>query len=146
LSPIIVDLRTKIANNLPPAQQQEAITALHLERLAAESDDLDWVVWYSHYHKIILEPSRDVIWHVNTGLAFSLETAALIVLISATVVPSVRRWWCILPCCMWLFLFVLDQVFAAKKALDKWSTLSDQVKYLSTDPQSREADTVKSGG
>ncbi|MFZ0318659.1 MAG: hypothetical protein WAL56_05985 [Candidatus Sulfotelmatobacter sp.] len=140
LSPIIVDLRIKIAANLPPEQQQDAITALHLEKLAAESDDLNWAVWYDHYHKIILEPRRDVVWHVHTGLAFSLETAALIVVLCATVVPSVRHWWCILPSCMWVFLFVLEQVFTLKKALDRWSTLNDQVKYLSADPQSREAD------
>jgi hypothetical protein len=88
---MIVDLRTKIAANLPQAQEEEAMVALHLERLAAESDDLNWAVWYDHYHKIILEPSRDVVWHVHTGLAFSLETAALIVLLSASVVPSVRH-------------------------------------------------------
>jgi hypothetical protein len=139
LSPTIVDLRTKLAANLPQARQQDAITALHLERLAAESDDLNWAVWYDHYHKIILEPSRDVTWYVHTGLAFSLETAALIVLFSAAVVPNVRHWWCILPSCMWAFLFVLEQVFTAKKALDKWSTLNDQVKYLSANPQGPEA-------
>ena len=136
---MIVELRTKIAASLPHGQQQDAVTALHVERLAAESDDLNWAVWYDHYHKIILEPSRDVTWYVHAGLSFSLETAALIVLLSSAVVPYVRHWWCILPSCMWVFLFVLDQVFAAKKALDKWSTLTDQVKYLSRDPQSPEA-------
>jgi hypothetical protein len=142
LSPMIVDLRTKIAANLPQAQEEEAMVALHLERLAAESDDLNWAVWYDHYHKIILEPSRDVVWHVHTGLAFSLETAALIVLLSASVVPSVRHWWFILPSCMWVFLFILDQVFAVKKVSDKWSTLNDQVKYLSTLPRGEETSAV----
>jgi hypothetical protein len=132
LSPMNVDLRTKIAGNLPLVQQQDAITALHLERLAAESDGLNWAVWYDHDHKIILEPNRDVVWHVHTGLAFSLETAALIVLFSATFVPSVRHWWHILPSCMWVFLFILDHVFAVKKASDEWWTLNDPVKYLST--------------
>ena len=141
ISPLVVDLRSKIAANLPQDQQASAMMALHTERLAAESDDLNWAVWYDHYHKIILEPTGDVVWHVHTGLTFNLETAALIVLLSATVVPSVRHWWCILPSCMWVLLFVVESVVAVQKAFDKWSTLNDQVKYLSANAQGPEADT-----
>ena len=133
MSALVIELRSKIAASLPHDQQSAAIVALHGERLAAESDDLNWSVWYDHYHRIILEPSKDVVWHVHTGLAFSLETAAVVALLGAAVVPSVRHWWLILPCFMWLLLLVVESVVTVRKAADKWSTLSDQVKYLSTD-------------
>ena len=133
MSALVVELRSKIAASLPQDQQAAAIMALHGERLAAESDDLNWSVWYDHYHRIILEPSKDVVWHVHTGLTFSLETAAVVVLLSAALVPSVRHWWWILPSLIWLLLLIVEAVVTVQKAADKWSTLSDQVKYLSTD-------------
>lgn len=133
MSALVVELRSKIAASLPQDQQAAAIMALHGERLAAESNDLNWSVWYDHYHRIILEPSKDVVWHVHTGLTFSLETAAVVVLLSAALVPSVRHWWWILPSLIWLLLLIVEAVVTVQKAADKWSTLSDQVKYLSTD-------------
>jgi hypothetical protein len=138
MSSLTVDLRTKLAAHLPQDQQADALIALHGERLAAESDDLSWSMLYGDYHNIVLEPTKDVVWHVHTGLTFNLETAALIVLLSAAAVPVVRHWWCILPSCIWVLLLVVETTVTMKKALDKWSTLSDQIKYLSTDANSRE--------
>jgi len=137
MSPLLLDLRSKIVANLPQDQQAAAGIELHTERLAAESDDLNWASWYDHYHKIILEPSKDVVWHVHTGLTFNLEAAALIILLSATVLPSVRHWWCILPAFIWLLLLITECVVSLQQAADKWATLRDQIKYLSTDQSSQ---------
>jgi hypothetical protein len=131
MSPVIFDLRTKIIGNLPNGQQPAETLKLHTQRLSAESDDLAWATWYDHYHKIIVQPDeRDVFLQVHTGLRFSLQTAAVYVLLSAAVVPAVRHWWCIVPASLWALLLILESVESVRKALNKWSTLNEQVKYL----------------
>ena len=106
---------------------------LNAERLKAESDDLAWSVWYDHYHSIVVRPDdKDIFLQVHTGLRFSLETAALYLLLSAIFVPPVRHWWYIAPASVWVVLLVVESIEAARKALDKWSTLNEQVKYLSS--------------
>ncbi len=94
-------------------------------------DDGDWARWYDHYHQIVLQPgSHDFVSYVRTGLNFNLETAALYVLVGAALVPSVRHWWCILPACVWLLILVAEVFSAWTRFTDKWSTLSEQIKYL----------------
>jgi hypothetical protein len=131
LSTAIFNLRTELINNLPPGRRPQETFNLQEERLRAESDDLAWATWYDHYHKIIVTPDdKDIFLHVHTGLRFSLETAAVYCLGSAAIVPAVRHWWCLVPAGIWVLILAVESVESARKSLNRWSTLNDQIKYL----------------
>jgi hypothetical protein len=128
----IFDLRKKMLEGLPEEQRSSALFDLVNERMDAAMDDANWARWYEHYHQLLIQPDdRDVVWHVRNGLNFNLQTASLYVLISALVVPSIRHWWCILPACMWVLDLVGEFCWLVKQFSDKWSTLPEQIKYLS---------------
>jgi hypothetical protein len=132
ISPPIFNMRLNIAQNLPEDRRVAEIAALHAERFSAESDDLDWSQWYDHYSRIVLLPDdKDVVQHIHTGLAFNLQTAALYLLASAIFVARVRHWWCIVPAVAWVSLLVVENVVVVQKLSNEWSTLSQQIKYLS---------------
>jgi hypothetical protein len=127
----LFDLRRKLIEHLPEGQRQKALADLQLERINAGIDDSKWAQWYDHYHQIVLQPEdRDFVSHVRSGLNFNLQTASLYVLLSALVVPAVRRWWCILPACAWVLLLIGEAFWIMKRFTDKWSTLSEQMRYL----------------
>jgi hypothetical protein len=131
ISPAILELRTKLTTNLPQSSQAEETLKLQQEKLSAESDDLAWSSRYDHYHKIIVLPDeKDIFLQVHTGLRFSLETAAVYCLMSSVAVPAVRHWWLLVPAVFWTLLLILESVESLRKALNKWSTLNDQIKYL----------------
>ena len=116
-----LDHRRRMVDLLPEDQRSIALADLNLERINAEIDDDSWAQWYDHYHRIVLQPDdRDFVSHVRTGLNLNLETAAVYVLLSAAVVPSVRHWWCILPACMWVLILVAEVFSAWKRFTDKW--------------------------
>lgn len=128
----LYDLRLQQVNLMPAGERPAALAALNLEKIQSDMNDSEWEQWYDHYHRIVLEPiSPDVSWHVRTGLNFNLETTAVYVLVSAVFVPSLRHWWCILPASLWFLLLFAESYSILKRAGDKWSTLSDQIKYLS---------------
>jgi hypothetical protein len=137
-------LRTA-ANNLPEAQRPAALLKLDGDKLATEMDDHSWADWYNHFHKIVLldQEKRDFQWHVYHGLGFNLETAALYVLISALLVPCVRHWWCILPACMWVLILFAREYTDANKMMNKWFSLSEQIKYLIAQEPLGESATAK---
>ena len=131
ISSVILELRQKMINNLPTSQQQPENLRLQQDQLATEADDLAWSVWYDHYHKIAVMPDeKDVFLQVHTGLRFSLQTASLYCLTSALVVPSLRHWWYLAPAVFWVVTLVIESVNSLQKALNKWSSLHDQIKYL----------------
>jgi hypothetical protein len=130
MSQQIFDLRQEMVEHLPEEQRSSALVDLASERMNTVVDDANWERLYEHYHQIVLLPD-DFVWHVRNGLNFNLQAASLYVLISALVVPGVRRWWCILPACMWVLDFIAELFWAVRGFLDKWSTLSEQIKYLS---------------
>lgn len=134
-SPILPDIfetRRKMVELLPQDQQPAALYELNSEKLRAEIDDLQWEQWYDYYHRIVLQPDdRDLFSHVRWGLSVNLETAALYTLMSAWMVPSVRRWWCILLASPWLLMLVAEEYSSYKQWTDRWTTLTAQIKYLS---------------
>jgi hypothetical protein len=129
----LYDLRRLQLDYLPKTQADLGLAQLNLEKLQTEIDDSRWAQWYEHYHRMLYYPtSPDPAWHVARGLAFNLETTALYLLISAVFVPALRKWWCIIPSCIWVLLLIAQEYAGLKRAMDKWETLSDQIKYLST--------------
>jgi hypothetical protein len=131
LSKAALELRTNLIGTLPKNRQADEIEKLGQEKLKSDSDDLAWSRWYDHYHMIIVLPNeKDIYLQVHTGLSFSMQTAALYCLLSAIAVPAVRHWWYMAPASFWILLSVLQTVQSLRKALDKWSTLNDQIKYL----------------
>jgi len=132
MSQEIFDVRQKTLDHLPEVQRLSALADLATERMNAVIDDANWERLYDHYHQIVLQPDdRDFVWHVRNGLNFNLQVVSLYVLISALVVPGVRRWWCILPACMWVLDLIAELFWGVRRFLDKWSTLSEQIRYLS---------------
>ncbi len=128
----LYDLRLQQIDLQPEAQRSFAIANLNVEKLKTESDDFYWARWYDQYHRTVLRPAdRDVLFHVQRGLSFNLETAAVYVLVSALVVPRVRHWWCILPASLWTVSLILEESVAFRQMTDKWSTLSAQITHLS---------------
>jgi hypothetical protein len=132
-------------NNLPEAQRPGALVKLEGDKLDTEINDHSWADWYDHFHKIVLldQEKRDFQWHVYQGLGFNLEAAALYVLISALFVPSVRHWWCILPACMWVLVLFAREYTGVHKVLNKWLSLSDQIKYLIAQEPLKEPPSAK---
>jgi len=136
IPPGILAQRKQIIGMMPKERQQTEASGLELERIRAEMDDQKWSEWYDHYHRIVVDPNkRDFESYVRTGLNFNLETAALYVLIWVPFVPAVRRWWCIFPACVWLLVAVAEVYTAWRRYIDQWSTLSDQIQYLSRPAQ-----------
>ena len=126
--------RCALVNFQPEQERPAVLMALNSEKFNAEMDDAAWARWYDHYHWMILvDARRDFVWHVANGLNFNLQTTALVILVSAAIVPDVRHWWCILPACLWVLLLTAEVYVGMKKAVDNWSTLSAQIKYLSGD-------------
>jgi len=127
------DLRKKvISEDLPEEQRPFALEELAKERLDAVKDDERWAEWYEHYHRIVLFPrDQDFVWHVQNGLYYNLEAAALYVLISAILVPSVRQWWCIVPSIIWVLVLLSELHWQVNRLLNKWSTLHEQLQDLS---------------
>ena len=132
MSQLIFDQRCEMVKLLPEDQRLTALANVHLEKGKSEIDDMKWEQWYDHYHQVILQPeNRAVDWYVQNGFNFSLQTTALYVLVSALFVPAVRNWWCIVPACIWLLLLAIQTYSFMTQLTDKWSTLSQQIRYLS---------------
>jgi hypothetical protein len=128
----VLKLRREMVGYLPEMERPAALVKLEQEKLGAEIDDSNWAGWYDHYHQIaLLDERKDVVSYVRNGLYFNLETAAIYVLISAVWVQSVRRWWCIVPACMWVLALVAQEYSDVRRFMNKWSSLSAQIKYLS---------------
>ncbi len=127
---------------MPEAERAAALGNLDRERLGAEIDDGNWAQWYDHYHRIVL--TRRNKWsiqaYVQHGLSFNLETAAVYVLLSTPLVPGVRHWWCILPASMWVLILVAQEYEGIRRVKDKWTTLSEQVTYLSEEENGKESE------
>lgn len=125
------DVRVKQIGLLPEAERPLAMFKLTQEKFDSDLNDAEWARWYDQYHAIVLRPAEhDVVLHVQRGLAFNLEAAALYALVSCFIVPAIRHWWCILPACIWALSLVAHEWWSAKRATDKWLTLSDQTTYL----------------
>ena len=117
---------------MPETQRPAERYRINREKLNAEVADLKWSEWYDHYSQIVLKPdTRDLESHVRLGLNVNLEAAAIYILISSTYVPAVRHWWCILPACVWIVVGAGETYTVLNRFANKWSTLSDQIKYLS---------------
>jgi hypothetical protein len=132
MSSALLDLKRKQIDLLPEAQRPAALGKVNLEKISTDVVDGRWAQWYDHYHRIVLfdHDKRELDWYVLNGLHSNLQTAAVYVLISALFVPSVRRWWCILPAFMWVLILVGQEYWNMNRLMDPWSTLSEQIKYL----------------
>jgi hypothetical protein len=126
--------RQKEAINQQPDEAQRNVAFFQLEgdKFDLERDDSNWSRWYDYYHSTVLRPSDlDVSFHVRRGLAFNLETTAIYLLISACFVPAVRHWWYVMPSCLWTLILAASEWSETKSMMNKWSTLSKQITYLS---------------
>jgi hypothetical protein len=123
--------------------QEQQLSDLGRERLTSEINDGKWREWYDHYHRIVLEKyGRDFDFHIRSGLNFNLEVAGLYVLLSSFIVPGIRHWWSLIPACVWVFLGIAEVVHALRRYGDKWSTLFQQIDYLSkARPEAEEMST-----
>ncbi|HKW64678.1 MAG TPA: hypothetical protein VJN89_19150 [Candidatus Acidoferrum sp.] len=133
ISEMIFNIRKQAIDFLPEGERLKALSELTLEKIQAQIDDGKWAAWYDHYHqKVLLGREKwDVQRHVMHGLNFNLETTAIYVLASAFRVPSLRHWWCITPAILWTLIFGLQQLGDLRRFNDPWSTLSQQIEYLS---------------
>jgi hypothetical protein len=133
MSEQILEQRRKMAELLPESNRPLEFGKLNLEKINADIEDGKWAEWYDHYHQIVIldRHGRDVEWYVQRGLSFNLETAALYIVMSSFLVPGTRRWWWLLPSYFWVSIFVANQYSSLHQATNKWSTLSEQIKYLS---------------
>lgn len=127
-----------IAESLPQEQQSLEQQRMLQERIASVLNDMEWSSVYSHYHSLVVRLNEqakndEVTVYIRDGLTYNCVAAALYVLASALVVPTVRHWWCLLPAAAWIFALVLFLVAGARRAwTNKWSSLHDQILYLST--------------
>jgi hypothetical protein len=116
---------------LPEANRPLEITKLEIAKLENQRQDGEWARWYRYYHNLILQPpDRDFLFHVQKGLNFNLQTAAVYVLVSSAIVPGIRRWWCILPALLWTLLLLAEEYWSLRSWADSWSTLDKQITYL----------------
>lgn len=129
---------TSFATSLPPDQQASELSRIVQERTSSALNDMEWSNLYSHYHFQVTQlhehASRDEITvFIRDGFTYNFLAAALYVLASAVVVPAVRQWWCMLPAAAWLLAFAMYMVAVARRTFaNKWSTLHDQISYLSS--------------
>lgn len=137
----LFNLRRESINFLPEAQRPSALAGLNLEKIESEMDDGKWAGWYEQYHHVILtrRPRWDAQAYVQQGLSFNLETAAVYALASMPLVPGLRHWWCIVPASMWTLILAAQQYTSVLHYKDKWSTLTEQIEYLSQDEGTEKA-------
>ncbi len=123
-----------------------ALADLQKEKLASEINDGKWQMWYDHYHRIVLERyGRDFTFYIRTGLSFNLETTGLYVLGSALFVPGVRHWWCLSLAAVWVFIGIAEVLYTVRRYPNKWSTLFEQIDYLSKARTEPEQKSMKAG-
>jgi len=104
---------------------------VEVAKLKNQREDGEWARWYEYYHALVLRPAdRDVLFHVQRGLHFNLQTAAVYLLLSTPIVPGIRRWWCILPAFLWAGFLVVEEFAGLQQWANKWSTLDKQITYL----------------
>jgi hypothetical protein len=124
------DARMQEIEFLPEGNRPSARMDLEGERLKNQREDAEWARWYQYYHALVLRPAEDVQFHVQRGLHFNLQTAAVYVLIAAAIVPPLRRWWCLLPSALWAVFLLLEEYEGLRQWGNKWSTLDRQITYL----------------
>jgi hypothetical protein len=126
----------KLAALLPPDQQPVELRKITEERISSILNDMAWSNLYGHYHQIVSQLQQrnedEVSLHIRSGLSFNFVAAALYVLVSALLVPAVRHWWCIVPAAAWVFAATVEFLAGMRRLFDKWSTLQDQIAYLSS--------------
>ena len=115
---------------LPAANRPLARADLEGARLKNQREDAEWARWYQYYHSLVLRPVEDVQFHVQRGLHFNLQTAAVYVLISGAIIPQLRRWWCVLPSALWAAFLLLEEYEGLRQWGNKWLTLDKQITYL----------------
>jgi hypothetical protein len=137
----VFNIRRQTIDFMPENERPKAINDLTLEKLKAEMDDNQWAQWYDHYHyRVLLSRDKwDVQGHVAHGLNFNLESAAVYTLASTPLVPSLRHWWCILPAFTWILLLALEQYGSVRRLKDPWTTLTQQIEYLSAESSGESA-------
>lgn len=107
-------------------------TQLNLEKIGTEINDGQWAQWYDFYHQVLsTKEKEDVEWYVHRRLSYNLEVAAIYVLCSTIFVPQLRHWWCIAPSLMWVVILIAFEYDSVRRFNDKWTTLLDQIRYLS---------------
>lgn len=128
----LLALEKKKIEVLAKVDQPVALAKLDLDKIESEIDDRNWEQWYTHYHRVVIfdYDERALDWWVRRGLNFNLEAAAIYTLVSAFIVPGLRRWWTILPACIWVFMLVAEQFASISEIMNKWSSLSRQIQYL----------------
>jgi hypothetical protein len=132
LSQQVFDQSCEMIKLLPVDEQETRLSEITLQRAETAMDDMKWEGWYDHYHQIVIKPDeRDFAFHVRSGLNFNMEATSLYVLISALFVPGLRHWWCILPACLWIFVAFTEIYSTWHSYMNKWGSLSAQIKYLS---------------
>jgi hypothetical protein len=127
----LLDLRIQGIQLLHPSLQVAETARLNSEKLQAEIEDGAWAQWYDHYHYLLLRPDdKDIFQHFRQSLNSCFQTASVYILVSALLVPGVRHWWLIFPSCFWLLILVAESYNGITRYNNKWSTLTDQIKYL----------------
>ena len=128
----LYEFKKKQIEPLSGPQKEIALTGLEMERLQNLREDSEWHRWYNHYHQAVLQPSEtDVVFYVQRGLHFNLETASVYALASMPFVAAIRHWWCICPALFWFVALVLSEFGSAKNITDRWATLDRQITFLS---------------
>lgn len=136
LSDDIWDRRRELVKYLPENDRAAALFKINDEKLQTEIDDSLWEQWYEHYHKIVISHRHrkwDLADYIRRGLNFNLETTSAYALLSAFWVRTLRQWWVLLPACMWVSILAASVYGEISEALNKWSSLSDQIAYLSNE-------------
>lgn len=125
------EMKRKAAESAPGGPNALALTQVDSEMLQNRREDREWARWYEHYHTAVLQPrENDVVYYVQRGLQFNLQTASLYTLVSLFFVPAIRHWWCVLPASIWVALLIGSEVYGAKNVMNKWSTLDLQITHL----------------
>jgi hypothetical protein len=78
---------------------------------------MEWYKLYSHYHVLAVQLNEqanydEMTTFIRDGFTCNFVAAALYVLASALVAPSLRHWWCLPPAAAWIFAVLL--FFAAR--------------------------------
>ena len=117
-------------DSLPEPERPLARTRLELEKLANQAEDAEWFRWYQHYHRLVLAPrDEDFLFHVQRGLHFNLQAAAVYVLVSMWFVPTIRVWWCVLLSCFWTVTLLAEEAVGVRNALNWWFSLDQQITH-----------------
>jgi hypothetical protein len=98
-------------------------------KITADMNNGEWRLWWNHLQFPALM-DHGPIASMSVTLAANFEAASLILLCAVPFTPSLRRWWLITACILWIFAYMTEVYSVIRQLRDPWLCFSKEIEYL----------------